>query len=151
LPTSTRPMCRAAMPGSMTPNLSLRRSKRGLCVPRLLLASRFLRQAPGARRTARSRRRYPRSPSRSCSRWIVYLRSNGPTAASHRKTASGRGRSTARPWWVELQVLMLKRRPGLSRHDDLAKAMHHMFKRWPVFEDGRVPDQQCRSPHPSAR
>jgi transposase len=37
---------------------------------------------------------------------------------------------------------MLKHRPGLSRHDDLAKAMDYMLKRWPVFtwflDDGRV-------------
>ncbi len=42
----------------------------------------------------------------------------------------------------ELQALMLEHRPGLSRHDDLAKAIDYMLKRWPVFtrflEDGRV-------------
>ena len=42
----------------------------------------------------------------------------------------------------ELQALMLTHRPGLSRHDDLAKAMDYMLKRWPVFArflgDGRV-------------
>ena len=42
----------------------------------------------------------------------------------------------------ELEALMLKHRPGLSRHDDLARAMDYMLKRWPVFtrflDDGRV-------------
>ncbi|WP_144408404.1 IS66 family transposase, partial [Devosia psychrophila] len=42
----------------------------------------------------------------------------------------------------ELEALMLKHRPGLSRHDDLAKAMDYMLKRWPVFtrflDDGLV-------------
>ena len=42
----------------------------------------------------------------------------------------------------ELEALILKHRPGLSRHDDLAKAMDYMLKRWPVFtrflHDGRV-------------
>ena len=42
----------------------------------------------------------------------------------------------------ELEALLLKHRPGLSRHDDLAKAMDYMLKRWPVFtrflDDGRV-------------
>lgn len=42
----------------------------------------------------------------------------------------------------ELEALMLKHRPGLSRYDDLAKAMDYMLKRWPVFtrflHDGRV-------------
>lgn len=33
----------------------------------------------------------------------------------------------------ELEDLMLKHRPGLSRRDDLAKAMDYMLKRWPVF------------------
>ena len=37
---------------------------------------------------------------------------------------------------------MREQRPRLSRHDDLAKAMHYMLKRWPAFtrflEDGRV-------------
>jgi transposase len=42
----------------------------------------------------------------------------------------------------EPERLMLKHRPGLSRHDDLAKAMDYMLKRWPAFtpflDDGRV-------------
>ena len=42
----------------------------------------------------------------------------------------------------QLEALMLKHRPGLSRHDDLARAMDYMLKRWPVFtrflDDGRV-------------
>ena len=46
------------------------------------------------------------------------------------------------PLVAELEALMLKHRPGLSRHDDLAKAMDYMLKRWPVFtrflDDGRV-------------
>jgi transposase len=46
------------------------------------------------------------------------------------------------PLVVELQALLLKHRPGLSRHDDVAKAIDYMLKRWPVFtrflEDGRV-------------
>jgi transposase len=46
------------------------------------------------------------------------------------------------PLVTELEALLLKHRPGLSRHDDLAKAMDYMLKRWPVFtrflEDGRV-------------
>lgn len=41
-----------------------------------------------------------------------------------------------------LEALMLQHRPGLSRHDDLAKAMDYMLKRWPAFtrflHDGRV-------------
>jgi transposase len=46
------------------------------------------------------------------------------------------------PLVAELEALMLKHRPGLSRHDDLAKAMDYMLKRWTVFtrflDDGRV-------------
>ncbi len=42
----------------------------------------------------------------------------------------------------ELEALMLKHRRGLSRHDDLARAMDYMLKRWQVFtrflDDGRV-------------
>lgn len=42
----------------------------------------------------------------------------------------------------ELEALMLKHRPSLSRHDDLAKAIDYMLKRWTVFtrflNDGRV-------------
>jgi transposase len=46
------------------------------------------------------------------------------------------------PMVDDLQALLLKHRPGLSRHDDLAKAMDYMLKRWPAFsrflDDGRV-------------
>lgn len=42
----------------------------------------------------------------------------------------------------KLEALMLKHRPGLSRHDDPAKAMDYMLKRWTVFtrslDDGRM-------------
>ncbi|KKC34965.1 IS66 family transposase [Devosia psychrophila] len=60
---------------------------------------------------------------------------------------SSQDRLTARqersaPMVDELEALILKHRPGLSRHDDLAKAMDYMLKRWPVFtrflQDGRV-------------
>jgi transposase len=46
------------------------------------------------------------------------------------------------PMVDDLQALLLKHRPGLSRHDDLAKAMDYMLKRWPAFsrflDNGRV-------------
>src|SRR5690606_17114900 len=51
-------------------------------------------------------------------------------------------RDLSAPLVDELKALMLKHRPELSRHDDLAKAMDYMLKRWPVFtrflQDGRV-------------
>lgn len=46
------------------------------------------------------------------------------------------------PMVDELEALMLRHRPGLSRHDDLARAIDYMLRRWPVFtrflDDGRV-------------
>jgi transposase len=46
------------------------------------------------------------------------------------------------PLVAELQAWMHEHRPRLSRHDDVAKAMDYMLKRWPVFtrflDDGRV-------------
>ena len=51
-------------------------------------------------------------------------------------------RALSAPLVDELEALMHKHRPGLSRHDDLAKAMDYMLKRWPAFtqflQDGRV-------------
>jgi transposase len=56
-------------------------------------------------------------------------------------------RELSSPMVDELQALMLKHRPGLSRHDDLAKAMDCMLKRWPVFTwsstTDALLDQQC--------
>lgn len=60
--------------------------------------------------------------------------------SSQERLAARRERSA--PMVDELEALMHKHRPGLSRHDDLAKAMDYMLKRWPVFtrflDDGRV-------------
>jgi len=51
-------------------------------------------------------------------------------------------RELSAPLVTELEAWMRGQRPRLSRHDDVAKAMDYMLKRWPVFtrflEDGRV-------------
>ena len=51
-------------------------------------------------------------------------------------------REFSAPLVVELEAWMREQRPRLSRHDDVAKAMDYMLKRWPVFrrflDDGRV-------------
>jgi transposase len=51
-------------------------------------------------------------------------------------------RELSAPLVAELHAWMGEQRPRLSRHDDVAKAMDYMLKRWPVFtrflEDGRV-------------
>jgi transposase len=43
---------------------------------------------------------------------------------------------------VELETWMQQERATLSRHDDVAKAMDYMFKRWASFtrflDDGRI-------------
>jgi transposase len=61
------------------------------------------------------------------------------------KPAAERGamrRELSAPLVVELEAWMRQQRLRLSRHDDVAKAMDYMLKRWPVFtrflEDGRV-------------
>lgn len=49
-------------------------------------------------------------------------------------------RALSAPLVDELEALLRKHRPGLSRHDDLAKAMDYMLKRWLTrfLDDGRV-------------
>ena len=51
-------------------------------------------------------------------------------------------RELSAPLLAELRAWMAEQRPRLSRHDDVAKAMDYMLKRWPVFtrflDDGRV-------------
>jgi len=51
-------------------------------------------------------------------------------------------RDLSAPLVAELDAWMREHRPRLSRHDDVAKAMDYMLKRWPVFtrflDDGRV-------------
>ncbi|MBF0394426.1 MAG: IS66 family transposase [Alphaproteobacteria bacterium] len=53
-----------------------------------------------------------------------------------------RRRSDARPLVEDLEAWMRARRSRLSRHNDVAKAMDYMLKRWPAFtrflEDGRI-------------
>jgi transposase len=61
------------------------------------------------------------------------------------KPAAERGamrRELSAPLVAELEAWMRQQRLRLSRHDDVAKAIDYMLKRWPVFtrflDDGRV-------------
>ena len=119
---------------STTPTGSRGRSRRrpvGPCPAQVLRAGRYRREcaAQGAGQDAGrdlAARRWRRSgASTPCS-------TSSATSTASRRRASGRSPGLSAPLVADLENWMREQRAKLSRHNDVAKAMDYMLKRWPA-------------------
>src|ERR1700730_10931691 len=146
---TTRPFCRptpmAALASSTTPNVSPAR------LPKLRVGFTgggnstcwlILLTTHGAKRRARRRRQSRHWRSRLFAALTLCSISSAPSMAQVALERLAVRAKRSAPLVAELEIWMRHERAKLSRHNDVAKAMDYLLKRWPAFtrflDDGRI-------------